>query len=74
MVGIKVHVHTVARLKGFVTLGASVDETRNMNLCMPSRISRAFAHLVTRDTSPLLFPFLYQELNFLFQVLILLPK
>ena len=74
MVGIKVHVHTVAGLKCFVTLGASMDEARNVNLCMSSRISRAFAHSVTRDTSPVLFPLLYKQLDFLFQVLVFLPK
>ena len=74
MVCIKVHVHTVAGLKGFVTLGASMDKARNVNLCVSSSIRRAFAHPVTGDTGPLVFSFLYKELDFLFQLLVLLAK
>ena len=74
MVCIKVHIHTVTGLKGSVTLGASVDEARNVNLCVSSSIRGAFADPVARDASPLVLPFLYKELDFLFKLLVLFTK
>ena len=71
---IKVHVHTIAGLKGFVTLSASVDEAGNVNLCVSSSIRQAFAGPVARDASPLVFPLLNEKQDFLSQLLVLLAE
>ena len=66
MICIKVHVDTVAGLKGFVTFSASVNEAWNVGLCMSPCDGVVFADPVARNTTPLVLPFLNQKQGFLF--------